>query len=107
MCIVVPLDTVKELLPALRVPDVLNTDVHSLLDVAVADDLVDNNTDRMRGYVVYDAGSSMVELVGHALLLSCVGLDVDDVANAVVDEVRRHLNGAMLYIIISTTVLCA
>ena len=40
MRLVVPLDTVKELLPALRVPDVFNTDVHPLLNVAVADDLV-------------------------------------------------------------------
>ena len=45
MRLVVPLDTVKELLPAFRVTDVLGTDVHALLDVAVADNLVDDNAD--------------------------------------------------------------
>ena len=39
----------------------------------------------------------MVELVGHALLLSSIGLNVNNVANAEVDEVRRHLDGAMLW----------
>ncbi len=55
---VVGLDTVKELLPALRLPDVLNTDVNALLDVAVADDLVDDDTNSARGHVVDDASPS-------------------------------------------------
>ena len=53
MRLVVPLDTVKELLPALRVPDVFNTDVHPLLNVAVADDLVHDHTN--------GAGSNVVD----------------------------------------------
>ena len=38
----------------------------------------------------------MVVLVGHTLLLCCVGLDVNDVSYAVVDEECRQFNGTML-----------
>jgi len=44
MSIVVGLHSVQELLTALGVTNVLNTEVHSLLEVAVADNLVNDNT---------------------------------------------------------------
>ena len=56
----VPLHPVQELLPALRVLDVLDPEVHPLLDVTVADDLVDNDTNSARGDIVDDAGSTVV-----------------------------------------------
>ena len=56
MQIVIPLNAVEELLAALGVSDVLHADVHPLLHVAVADDLVDDDTDGVWGDVVDDAG---------------------------------------------------
>lgn len=110
--IVVPLDAVKELLSALRVPDVLHTDVYSLLNVTVTDDLVDDNTDGVGGDIVDDTGTAIlyhdplaslvvkcpsanipvVVLVRHTLLLGRIRLDVDDISNAVRNQVGRQLN---------------
>ena len=56
----VPLYSVQELLPASRVPDVLDPDVHPLLNVSVANNLVDNDTNSARGDIVDDAGSTVV-----------------------------------------------
>lgn len=55
----VPLHPVQELLPALRVLDVLDPEVHPLLDITVANDLVDNDTNGTRGDIVDDAGSTV------------------------------------------------
>jgi len=38
----------------------------------------------------------LVIFVGHALLLGSVGLDVDDVTNPVVNEVRRKFDETLL-----------
>lgn len=73
-----------------------NTEVHPLLDVAVAYNLVDNNTNGVGGDVVDNASPSVVVFVRHTLLLGCVGLDIYDVTNAVVNEVGGHLDGAMV-----------
>ena len=61
--IVVALHAVEELLPALRVPDVLNAEVDTLLDVTVADNLVNDDTDCAGGHVVDDASAAARMLV--------------------------------------------
>lgn len=39
----------------------------------------------------------MIELVRHALLLCCVSLDVDDIADTVGNQECREFNRAMVY----------
>ena len=55
--IVVSLHPVQEFLSARRVSDVLDTEVHPLLDVSVSNDLVNDDSDRRRGNVVDDTRS--------------------------------------------------
>lgn len=118
--IVVPLDAVKELLSALRVSDVLHTDVYSLLDVTVTNDLVDDNTDGVGGDIVDDTGTAtlhhdplaflvvkcpsanipVVVLVRHTLLLGRIRLDVDDISNAVGNQVGRQLNRTVFCVLL-------
>lgn len=63
--------------------NVLDADVYTLLDVSVADDLVDNDADGRFGDVVYDACLSVVDFVRHAFLDCTIGFDIDDVSNSV------------------------
>jgi hypothetical protein len=44
---------------------VFNTDVHSLLDVSVADLLVDDDAHSGLGHIVDDAGLPVIDFVGH------------------------------------------
>lgn len=53
----VPLHAANELLAALGVTDVLDTDVDTLLHVPVADDLVHDDSNCMWSNVVDDAGT--------------------------------------------------
>ena len=66
----VGVDSVKEILPALGVLDVLNTDVDSLGEDLATDTFVHNDSDCSLGHVEDTSSLSVVGLVGHTLLES-------------------------------------
>ena len=74
----VRLDTLHECLPALGVLDVLDTNVDTLLHVAVSHNFVDNHTNGRLGDVIHNAGLSMVVLMRHTVwrISSCRAISV-------------------------------
>ena len=79
----VVLDALQQVLTALAGNNMLDADVHALLNEAGANLLVDDDAQGALGDVEDDAGLSVVELVRHALLDGTVGLDVHIVADLV------------------------
>jgi len=77
------LHTVQKFLSGPGVRDVFDTDVNALFNVAVADTLVDNDTDRGFGDVINHTRLAVVDLVGHTLLHSTVDLDIDNITNTI------------------------
>jgi hypothetical protein len=62
---------------------VLDTDINSLLHVAIAYFLVDYDANRGTVDIVDDAGLAMVDFVGHAFLDGTVGFNIDDITDSV------------------------
>ena len=74
----VGLDADDELLAGAGEADVLDAEVDALLDVAVADLLVDDDTDGGLGHVVNDTSLSVEVLVAACVLVSAEGGCADD-----------------------------
>jgi hypothetical protein len=85
--VVIRLDAVQELLSAFRMSNMFHPYIYTLLDVTIANNFVDDDTDSPWSNIVNDTSTTMVVLVGHAFLLSRICLDVNNVANTVVDEI--------------------
>lgn len=90
------LDTGDEPGTALARLDMLNANADALLNVAVANRLVDDDAEGTLRDVEDDTGLAVVELVGHALLDGTVGLDVDEVPDLVGGHVGGELDHAMI-----------
>ena len=61
----------------------LDPDIDTLLDIAVADSLVDYDANGRFSNIIDDAGFAVVDFVGHAFLDGAIGFDVDDVSDSV------------------------
>lgn len=77
------LHTVQELLAALGVFHMLYPDMNPLRDDPIPDELVDLDTDRVRGHIPHTPGLSVVELVRHTLVHGTVRGDVHDLPDLV------------------------
>jgi len=90
------LDTTQKIVTAFRMPNVFNADVDTLLEEAIANALVEDNTNRRLCNIVDDTSATVVKFVWHTLLDSSIGLHIDDVTNFISLQVCRQLDGTML-----------
>jgi len=81
--LVIELHTLKEVITALGVLDVLNAQVNALGDDAIANTLVNNNTNSMWSHIVDNTSFAMVELVWHALVNGRICRNINNVTNFV------------------------
>ena len=82
-------DTGDDLLLALGLADVLDTNMDTLLKDASVDILVHTNTDGRLGNIEDDTGTSVVVLVGHTLMDTGVGENI----NVIADLHGKHVLG--------------
>ena len=94
----VGVNSVKEILPALGVLDVLDTDVDSLGEDLATDTLVDHDNHGSLGHVEHTPGLAVVGLVWHTLLEGTTALDINNVTNLVELEVSGQMLNTLLLV---------
>lgn len=72
-------DTADEVLARAGVLDVFDADVDALLNVAVVDNLVEEDTDGRLGDIVNNTSLSVEDLVRHTALDGTIDVDIDNV----------------------------
>lgn len=93
--LLVLLNALQEVLPALRVGDVLDADIDPLRNDFAAHSLVDDDAHSVCGDVEHSTSFSVVGFVGHPLLNGPVAFDVYDVAYLVGLHVSGEGNDSM------------
>lgn len=88
--------TRKDLLLTSGLPDVLDTNVNTLLENASVDGLVDTNSNGRLGYVEDDSSAAVVVLERHTLVNGRVAEDVDVITNLYRHEILRKIGQTML-----------
>ena len=87
--LLVSLNTVKEVILALRWENVFSADVDALWSDVVVYTALDKNTNSTWGNVPYDTSSSVVKTVWHARVNSAIDMNVDNIANTESSEGKR------------------
>lgn len=90
------LDPLQELQPGIGVLDMLHTNMDPLLNISVANDLVEQHTNAGPGHVKHHARSAVVEVVWKSLLDRSIHLDVHNVTFLVRVEVRLQPRSTVL-----------
>lgn len=90
----------QNFLLALGLSDMLDTDMNTFLNDTSIDELVYTYTNRRLGNVENNSCTSMISLVGHTLMNSGVGKDVDIITDLDFHQVLRQMNGTMLTVLL-------
>ena len=96
LLLVVVLDAVEEVDPGGGELEVLDADVDALGDDALADLLVDDDSDGSGVDVEDGAGAAVVVLVGHSLVDGAVDDDINDVSDLEAGERVGDVDGSVL-----------
>ena len=89
--LLVSLNTVKEVILALRWENVLSADVDALWSDVVVNTALDQNTNGTWRNVPDDAGCAVVKTVRHARVDSTIDMNVNDVTNAESPKAKRWI----------------
>ena len=85
----------KEIVPTGRLAQMFRPDVQAFLDLPVADDLVDDNTNGARIDVENFGGTTVVDLMRHAFVHGTVNFDINVLSALESGQIVRHPDGTV------------
>jgi hypothetical protein len=100
LCFLVGNLSCQNLLLALGLAHMLNTDMDTLLQNTSIYLLIDTDSDSSLSHIKDNSGTSVVVLVGHTSVDGGIGKNVNVVTNLHLHEVLGHMNGSMLPVLL-------